>query len=420
MGPSRLYNPTVETADAKPTQHSRGQQALASLCLLVLLAEVPGYQLVPASAFLAVALAPILTKTNQDRHGLALTWAGFAAVISGITIALLPSGNSEPLQPSVMLAVGIWIATFPAVVALGRWALDQVRSKRLGLSLAMIGAIGSSLLNSTEAQWKGTLGIYVIILALLAAPSLFIVRALLLATAAVVSSMNDARSMTLVAVISIVLIFAFPMGNSTSSTATRRVILTTILAAGVALWAMTTGLLGAAVQQRTLNQLSNPARFIWGARVEWASTLYLAERRPLGFGLGAALPQEDITGGIAAVRSIGGDWTSPYFRDNVFAERVDLHSTLANLWYHAGLGGVALAFVIALLLVRGLAATCSDMSSPTSAAGIFSILMALWDLMFSPMANNDRIIIGLIFACVALTPLPKGAGAVPERPCPEP
>lgn len=97
---------------------------------------------------------------------------------------------------------------------------------------------------------------------------------------------------------------------------------------------------------------------------------------------------------IDRVRLAGGDFTSPYFSQVVLGDRVDLHSMFANLWFHGTVFGVVFAAFVLFSLVRGLA-NLSRLPEVWQTFVSFCIWMALWDVLFSPMQQSDRIALGL-------------------------
>jgi hypothetical protein len=166
--------------------------------------------------------------------------------------------------------------------------------------------------------------------------------------------------------------------------------------------AMSAGLLGRAVQLRTLNQLGTGQDIVSAGRTEWAATLDLFKNSPWGFGLGV-VPSPDLqVTALNAVQAAGGDYSNThYWTLEVFGVRTDLHSMLADMWAHFSVGGLWLAFVIAMALAIALPYSISAVRT-LGAFPIFAVLTAAWDLLFSPMGNSDRLILGLIAAAVTI------------------
>ncbi len=381
-------------------------QAIAYPAMFLLLFEVPGFSLVPISAFLAIAMLPVLVRHAWYRSTRSLLLAAVAAVACGLLLRVIPVIPADRLAPDITaLSIAFWIAGFPLIVALGLWGAEKLGTRQAAV-LGVLGALVSAFLQvGGDLQWKGTLGIYLVLLALLLIGRRVIAAALVLIAAAAISVAEDARSMAVVAIITLVILIIL-RPSAASRAGTVRLVVVAVAVVVFFVWAMTEGWLGDELQRRTLNQLRNPLLIVGGARVEWAATVALALPHPFGYGIGVIPSSREVAAGIGAVRDAGGDWTSPYFSEVVFGARVDLHSTIADLWYHAGLGGVALGMVILVLLVRGLAPAVAA-RPVVGYAGVFAILMGVWDTLFSPMANNDRIIIAVVLA-LAVRYLPTG------------
>jgi hypothetical protein len=249
-------------------------------------------------------------------------------------------------------------------------------------------------------DWKGTLGIFVTALVLVVLVKRPVVATVALLAAITYSASADGRSMAVGGVLTLIVAIGLrrPSRGAGGYVGFFAVAAVAVLAT---VWAMTSGLLGAIVQARTLDQLSKPAGLISGARVEWAAALELMGQRPLGFGPGVRATDAQAHDAVNAVQSAGGDFTADYFTTVMLGQRVDFHSTASNLWFHFGVGGVILAIALAVVLVRGLR-EAGTTRSVLGYGGIYLMFMASWDLLFSPMADVNRLIIGALVAVVAV------------------
>ncbi|WP_279367319.1 hypothetical protein [Microbacterium testaceum] len=386
-----MSSPTAPTATLVPV----GERFLAGAVMLLLVVHVPGFSLVPVSVFPALLLAvPFLYGAPVAVKRLAAATA--IALVSGAAVAgVTTSMGNRTSSVAVWGPIVLWVICIPVLVAAAAWSLRRI-SVRTGVLLMLAGGVVSSAIASLE--WKGTLGIFATAFILVLFAGRGFVSFLALGAVLALSATNDARSMALAALASLLVQWILRERRNPRGSVHRAVSIVVIgaVAIGLAVWAMASGLAGQQVQARTLDQLekSNP---LFGVRAEWAATTALAENHPFGFGVGVAPSNSAIGEGILAVRAAGGDWTSHYFSNVVFGERVDLHSTLANLWFHFGIGGIAVAVVIGVILFRGVR-DAADSARVFGMGGIFLMLMGIWDLLFSPMADVGRIIAALAVA----------------------
>ncbi|OIH97602.1 hypothetical protein BIU90_13540 [Curtobacterium sp. MCBA15_001] len=333
-----------------------------------------------------------------------LAGAGLCAFVSGFfTAAYTPATAGRPGTAFVAVTLCAWLLCIPLLVAFILWAGRALSIRGVAIVLATSGII-SAVLNEPLA-WKGSLGVYVtlLVLALVWDRSMLFTRGVLVVSA-VLSAINDARYMALVAMLTVVATF---VGPSVRQAFARHPIRWSLLAVGAllllargAILAMQSGLLGRAIALRTQNQFVGGRSWVEAARTEWAATLQLFSSHPWGFGIGEVTNGGLAREAITQVQSVGGDYSSSYFLVDVFGARVDLHSMTADLWYHFGIGGVLLVATIALLLLASLPLALSTIRTG-GALLAFATLAGGWDLLFSPMGNLDRLIfavsIGLLF-----------------------
>ena len=368
-----------------------GERLFAGLIMAALLVHLPGLALVPIAVIPALFLAvPLIWSADSVVRRIAGVAA--AAAIAGLLLRFFVSHNLGDV--AVWGSVLLWLCATPVLVAAAGWALKRIKL-RTGILLALAGGIISTALN-IGLEWKGTLGIFAtgFVLVLLARRPLLSLAALAGVTFA--SFVNDARSMAVAGAAAFVLMLIVQGRQRGGLARTVKVLVATVVLGGALLWVLTSGLAGTQVQIRTLDQLSR-ANVLFGFRAEWAVTLSLFQSQPLGFGVGATPSDAQAGAGVAAVQAAGGDYLSRYFSDIVLGDRVDLHSTTANLWFHFGVVGVVLALLLAVVLFRGVR-DYGPSAGTLGVGGMFLILMSAWDLLFSPMADVDRLIIGILIA----------------------
>jgi hypothetical protein len=389
----------------RPTaEHPFGEVLLAGALLLGLLVKVPGFSLFPASLVLAALLMPVVARSFRvTRLVMALATVTGLAVLSGFVLSLaVPSeaGSAGGLDVAVPLV--LWLCCIPALVALGVWAIERVGIQK-GMVLLFLGALTSSVINAGTIGWKGSIGFYatLFVLSVLSQAPLFFTRAAL-AGAAILSTLFDARSMAVIIGLTFVATF---VSRRALAWATRRplralLVISAAASAGAffAIQAMQSGLLGATVQLRTLDQMRNGS-LLTGARAEWAATIELVQIHPFGYGTGVRVEPGLQSDAVSAVRAAGGDAGASYFRIMVFGERTDLHSQTADLWFHFGVPGVIVALLMLLILITAAPHLIGQVRN-FGAAPIMVALVALWDICFSPMADLDRTVAGLLVAVV--------------------
>lgn len=383
-------------------------RALARVLLLTLLVKIPGLTLFPAFAvLLGIAMAPVvLPRLRQSKLTVWLAPLTLVAVVSGVICVLATSPQygtaGDALTITTMIA---WISFFPLGVAVALWAMQQVGLVP-ALRLVVLGGVINALLNELPHEWKGSLGIYVTVLVLLlAARAPLPVTRVVLVASALLSAVSDARFMSIIAILALACTFSTSRFAARVKARPIRYLILILGAFAVALWAllaaMKAGLLGRAIQLRTANQFDSGRPIIEAGRTEWAATLHLFSEHPFGFGIGEATNRGLVREAITHVQAVGGDYLGPYLPYTVFGSRVDFHSMLADLWYHFGVGGVALAAGIAVILLASLPQTVRSIRE-IGAGPLFFVLVGLWDLFFSPMGNSDRLVTALIVAAALL------------------
>lgn len=379
------------------------EKAVAYLILAIMFIKVPGITLVPIGALFLVPLAPLfrqtLIRTKSVRSILA---AAIAAVAAGLLMRLVSvhDGLSSSGVANFALIL-VWLTAFPLLVLAAIWAFERVDLIR-GFAVMFFCATPSAF--RLDEDWKGSFGIVatLLLLTLVARKRLYLTR-LVLTGATVLNSVSSSRTVAAVSLVVLFCTFLRPSQVSWIGRNPRRSILLILFAlislSFALVTAMLSGVLGTDIQTRTLEQTSHGRDLITAGRAEWAATVELFLQRPFGFGVGVTPDSGMQRDAVSAVHFVGGDYLSHYWVTNVFTERVDLHSTLANLWSHFSLGGVGLAAVLGTILIGAVPFAVSVLRS-LGAMPLFGILSALWDLMFSPMADSDRLLMGVIAAVV--------------------
>ena len=145
------------------------------------------------------------------------------------------------------------------------------------------------------------------------------------------------------------------------------------------------GYFGETARQRTLTQIQSAGSLILGGRPEVAATRALMMHNPLGFGFGVGPNVFDLGVAKAGMRRINYNPDNNYVEQYMLGGHVELHSTVGDLWARAGLLGLVLAVVIAVLVARNMA----DSMHRREASGLLAFLTCYtaWNLVFSPQSS---------------------------------
>lgn len=382
--------------------------------LLALSLHIPQFGLVPIGAVVALwrwgAARDALNKAGF-RPARWLIPAAAVAILVGLLLRAALAGSYDGTLSSgrTAIEVVVWIAAFP-LMAIGGFlaiAVLGVRASALWLSLgALIG--GVTYIGFGDGNpWKYVLAypaaLLLLYLASNAAGRLPALGACVLLI--LISVSYDTRNVAGAAAITAVLLLMFSKNPSNARRGPRLAVVAGVTAAGVALLlqAMRRGWLGHVLAEQYAAQTTGGQNVFFGGRVEWNVTATLFNARPAGFGLGTKPGGRLQADSISAVAHAGGDPNRQYYNFAVFGDRVDVHSIVGDLWFHAGLGGVALAVVMLSVLVWGAvsASLAPDWTPGVKAIVYFAVSQAGWDLLFSPMAQIDHVTIGLAVAMAA-------------------
>lgn len=350
-------------------------------------------------ALALIAFPVTLRPWLSSRAGILVSALAALALVSGMLLTE-PGLNADPgryfsssaaiYQASVLVGLVLAAAT-------AQWALTV-----LGLNWFLIlwatGLVASAPLASdgfAENPWKYGLAlpVSVIVLSLVsrAAPVLNVAA---LAALVLVSTFFSYRSWVQVLVAGAVVIYVVRSSRETAGRQRRsRVLVGFALGGGVLVFAWllsvlaTSGVLGEAIQRRTVEQSNVTGNLLLGARPEWAAAWSLAERHPFGIGLGVTPSSTDWSTAVrampfsnSALQDTGT--VSGYFR----AGEVSFHSVLWTFWGTYGVVGFVLVAVILVLIAKTLLSLDSlQLSTPFMAAVTVLLIGAAWDLLFSPL-----------------------------------
>jgi hypothetical protein len=393
------------------------QTLLATGFLVTSSLHIPTLGLVPLAPFFGILLlfASRRELRQYARNFAPLIWF---TVVTGLVLLIFVtpdvgawSGPTTAVQLLIYLS-SIYIYAFGGaysllLVGLRRGLVLAGLASAVGNALYLNGNITSALVGHPDllVRWKYVVG-FGLSLAALAMMRSFKRQVAIAALLMLVFVTAQARSMTTALTVAVILGFVQLLPSRRS--ALQRIVLSGLLVVSVLLCmtqAMKHGLLGQHLQISYATETQRGHGLLLGGRSELAASRTLFVHRPVGYGLGV-VPSDALVGeAVSSVADLGADTPATYYLEEVFGRRVDLHSFSATLWYHTGPTGIALAAYLLLLLARGSLAALKSRRGPDVpvVACQFALWSALWDVLFSPLAQIDRIGMGLAVALLLVS-----------------
>ena len=416
-----LYTKFDSTGAIRYSQNPKGQydDIWAFAMLLSFSIHWPNFGMVPVSFVVGLAKFPsayrALRRHRLVRRLLLLTVVALTVgVFLRFTIAV-DIGYAADLRSAA--EVGIWILSILVLSVAGAYALGILGMRRGLLLFAASSLVGNWLYYGTyysqdpQAVWKFVAGYsisLIIVLMTVSGGALRVFGTILVAAGLAVTSMS-LGSRSLGVVIIIAALFALHRRKKRVPLNSKRIALhafVTLAVVSAVAWFLTTamgkGWFGDQLQGTYMRETAHGSGLLLGGRIESVATLQLLQLHNVGFGLGTRLSDGFLNEALAAIAHGGGDAYNPYYSSIVFGQRVDLHSMAADLWFHCGYGGLALAVCVGLILVMGSVVSASSTRNPIGFACQILIWQAIWDLAFSPMGNIDRLCAGLMVAIALL------------------
>jgi hypothetical protein len=409
----------TDTATSLSEQRWRDvERQLATVLVFLAPIAALGALGVSAGIVLTGAIAHVLVwRGNLTRWSLAVpivaTW--LAAVVTAPILAKHSLSNpARGLDLEFGLRIAVFFASGALLLLLILWARGLMSDRQIIIAFGL-GSIVQAVL--TPASWAGepwkfafSWPVAIVLLAL--AWGRRRTTLLLLAVLAAFSAASDSRSFAGFCVLALAL--TWWRGRAHKDRDDPRVGRTVLIAAvaGFALlqigsWAALNGHLGQTIQLRTLVQTDGGKQSVLSsARPESAATISLLRAHPLGLGPGVIPSGEDVDIAKAGLYQANAATSGGYVDDYMFANRVELHSVVADWWVLFGpfgllLGGLAI-WAVGSGLIRRL-----DAGGISAAAALVAIV-GLWDLAFSPIASNSSHVI----LAMALALQPRNATQV--------
>ncbi|MFZ4893543.1 hypothetical protein ACL9RL_03745 [Plantibacter sp. Mn2098] len=371
---------------------------VAALFLLILGMRIQVWQGFTVGFGLAILLLPLWAAQVRRYRGagwlIALT---FGAAASGIWLTQAVAENHMTSQgiliaqsivilgPAVSIGAILWTRTVltPAQIAMIYGVGLFVR--------AIIDGPGGMSYNQNPWKFEYSMPLTVIALGLALSTRRRWVELLVVGALAIVSVLNDSRSLFAILLLTGFLIaWQMRSSRSTRRASTARVIIGIGIAAAVVFNVgqalLLDGLFGEATQQRTISQLDQSGSILLGGRPELAATAALFAHQPIGYGSGTLASLNDVLVAKSGMASIGYDPNNGYVENFMFGLGFEVHSITGDLWVRFGLVGLALAALIAWLTIYGLGHGIAHRTG--SAIVIYLGVRTCWDLLFSPIYSS--------------------------------
>lgn len=362
----------------------------------------------------AAALTPIWARVIAGYRGaLTLLIIGFSAVISGLWLTALSSGD-HTISPSETIAITSALTGILVSVGFVLWARTVLPDTWIAIffGIGLAGSVSPGSEGFLENPWRFGYSMAVTVLALAIARHrgrwLELIAALGLTA---VSTLTDARSSFAILLLTVVLVAwqLRPTRPSRTKSGTRVVLALGALAVAVynlGQEAIVAGYFGEATRERTIAQLDMSGSLILGGRPEMTATWALMQHQPWGFGTGTLLNTGDVLTAKTGMAAINYQPNNGYVEKFMFGNRIELHSIMGDLWSHFGIPGLILGVVILVLILRGVGVMVS--ANTASAVLLFLAVNTFWVLFFGPLYSASRMLI-LVLGLVLLPRAPDGA-----------
>ena len=343
---------------------------------------------------LAVLLIPLLIFTlRRYRLATALMVMAGLALVCGLVLAAFAATDYRIDSGNQLYSITFYVGVFISIAAL-LWARTKVDTGTIALVFGAGSLISAALGEGIGSgnPWKFALAVPVamVVLAGAARTRSRVLQIVMLILLAGISVIFDSRSyMATFLLVAVLLIWQLkPQRITRRGSAIRTAVL--LAAVGGAVYLLGTellvgGALGTEAQQRTVDQLETSGNLILGGRPELAAFLALLAFRPLGFGFGVLLDLGTVNIAKAGMATAGYDPENGYVERFMFGSGIELHSVAGDLWSMAGIAGLALTIMIAVVVVTTVIRRVAD----GTADGLFLFLACWtgWNLLFSPLIS---------------------------------
>lgn len=156
---------------------------------------------------------------------------------------------------------------------------------------------------------------------------------------------------------------------------------------------LTSGLLGTGTARRSIDQIQRAGSIIAGGRPEMGATAALFLSRPFGFGGGTLADNTDVQTAEAGMARLHYDSTNDSYVEHFLFGRskIELHSSVGDLWSYAGLAGIAFGAILVVLLIIVLGRGIADRGA--SGLVLFLAVDSLWNCFFNPLYGSAPVLV---------------------------
>ncbi|HEY2298326.1 MAG TPA: hypothetical protein VGH43_11400 [Jatrophihabitans sp.] len=374
--------------------------------MVALVALGPRYEFHYAFLFLLVLIGPLwIGAFGRFRLGRLVAFAVLITAFWGYYLAQLSSAthlvSAAHARDDTMLLIG-------ALCGIGviLWARTVLTTAQIGICYG-VGLLLDTVISpvGTSNPWKFVYAVPVTILVLgLAARSTRTGPAIVAMVAlAGLSVVLDCRSYSTALLLAALLSTWRSLPQRSGKSKSWALTATMIGAVSVAIFLLiqsllVNGYLGAAAQERTIQQINVSGSLILGGRPELEASLALFGNHPAGFGVGVVPSPQDILVAKSGLSSINYAPDNGYVEKYMFGYQYELHSVAGDVWAKWGLLGLALVVGIAMLVVRTLAMSIANRSGEPLV--LFLCCWTSWSLAFSPLVASLPIIVPTVAMCL--------------------
>lgn len=337
-----------------------------------------------------LVLLPVWLPTLREFRGArSLLAAAATAVAAGLVLASLAPDRFQVL-PTTMAFEATLMTGFALSVGVLLWARTLLRLHTVallyGLGLLIAARFTSGFGSANPWKYALDVPVAIVLLALVGERRRWLGAVLLLCLAAF-SATHDSRASMTVFLLSALLIGwqGLPWSWTRRKTWLGTTVLLVAIGAVVYLGLselMLSGALGPEIKARSELQVEVGGSIIAGGRPEMFATMALMAYWPFGFGMGVTLDAAAVQVAKDGMAALNYHPDNGYVERYLFGDGVTLHSVIGDLWARSGLVGLALAAIVALIVVRGLAERLNHQAA--TPLHVCLATWTIWNLAFAP------------------------------------
>jgi hypothetical protein len=372
---------------------------VAGVAVILLGADLPIAFGVSSSLVVALVLLPVWVSAVRSWKSVRVAYLAVGlCTLSALLLFVLRNNGGNFSTPGVagFLIVFLGVSSTVGVVV---WA-SRFNSASALMVLFAIGWLINIASRWNDADilsnpWKFGLGYPIAILVLgLTYNSRIWFQVLSVLVLAGIGLTQESRSYSgILLVVAVLLVFSRLWQRAVSKSARTRLVFAAFAVAGAAYAVylavtnlLLSGVFGAVIRNRTLEQMDLSGNLIAGGRPEWSATLALMQLNPWGYGPGAVPNSLDFHTAQEGLDTVNVDANNTYFTGYTFGGQFKLHSIIADFWVNFGLVGLIAACAMLGIFVWFL---LREFSTGVMSAGVtFLMLSSSWFLLFGPIFTN--------------------------------